>query len=272
MKKLLTFLVAFTALMTGCNKTTNNDLIPDTGRDSSTRNQQKVAINANVVEYRISPAYANNYVHWCQLWSSPLSSYERANACGPTAYMIAAHMIAAAHGYSFMPVSGNKLKAIIGKMGGVPISMGQISSHVARCDSPPLTTVSFTTTSKEKFKSFLESHLANGDPIVVPVRVSGGARTNDGRYTSENSWNNYDLSIVDQTTRPNYINSSGFGHFVVLIGVKISLSSCDAYAYYKDPLAQSGETRVCHYERFLASAAANGASNLYYDAIVIRKQ
>lgn len=272
MKKLLMLIIVSTSIITGCNKTTSNDLIPDLGRDSSSRIQQKVAVNTNVVEYKISTAYANNYAHWCQLWQSPLSSYERANSCGPTAYMIVAHMVATAHGYHFMPSSGEKLKAIIGKMGGVPISMDQIATHVKYWDNPPLTSISLTTSDRTKFAAFLESHLADGNPIIVPVRVTSSTRANDSRYTSVSSWANYDLDASDQTNRPNYINNSGFGHFVVVIGIKKSLVSCEALVYYKDPLSQSGTTRVCNYERFLSSAAANGASNLYYDAIVIRKQ
>ncbi len=265
----------FTLSVLACNKKESNDLLPN-GDQTATANdntsQAKVGLSGNTIEYRIATAYEKNYVHWCQLWDSPLSSYERANACGPTSYMIAAHMIAAAHGYGFMPVSGTKLKAIVTKMGGVPISMTQISSHVTNYDSPPLSTLSYTTTNRNAFKSFLEAQLAEGEPLIVPIRISGSLRTNDSRYTDENSLTNYDLDIVDKTTRPNYINTSGVGHFVVVIGIKKSLYTCNDYIYYKDPLAQSGATKVCSYERFLSSAAANGASNLYYDALVIKKQ
>lgn len=229
--------------------------------------QAKTSVSGSNVEYRISTAYENNYVHCCQLGITNGS-----NACGPAAYMLAAHMITAAHGWSFMPSNTSKLTAIVNNIGSLPIDMGQINTYVSVYDYTHLKTTMRITSDRNNFKSFMESSLATGDPVIVPVRISGSSRTNDSRYTSENSSSNYDLDGSDQSGRPNYINTTGIGHFVVVIGIKVIGSTGNGYVYYKDPLAAGGATKVCVYARFLNSALANGVSSTYYDAITISKK
>ncbi len=227
----------------------------------------RVSVNGSAVEYRVGSSYESNYVHTCQLGATNGS-----NACGPDAYMLAAHMIAGANGWSFMPSNITKLNRIISKIGSLPIGMTQISNFVAAYDNTHLQTSSIVTTNRNSFKSFLEDNLVYGDPVIVPIRISGGSRTNDSRYTTENSSTNYDIDGTDQSGRPNYVNTTGVGHFVVVIGIKVFGTTGDGYVYYKDPLASSGTTKVCVYSRFLNSALANGASNTYYDAIAIREK
>lgn len=282
MKRLLTYALLFTLSVSACTKHTN-DFLPELNNTDSSAGiimpQAKVAVNGNWVEYRIATIYEQHYAHWCQLWNSPLNLSERRNACGPTAYMLAVHMIAAAHGYSFMPSSGNKLQAIISAMGGVPVSMTDIASHASAHDSPPIDAQSYTTINRSLFKSFLESELADGNPVIVPIVINTNVSASDSRYTAESSVN-YDIDSAPQSGRPNYIVSSklsgGYGHFVVVVGIKIYTPTGQGYVYYKDPLAQSGTTKVCSYTRFLESAKINGSctepSCLYYDALTIRKQ
>lgn len=272
MKQTIIAILFFTLSMTAC--TQDSSLTPQPVEPSvpaSTANtnnaQAKTSIYGSTVEYRIRTTYEYNYVHCCQLWIS-----NGGNACGPTAYMLAAHMVAAASGWSFMPSNTSKLTAIVNHIGSMPIDMGQISTYVSEYDGTHLQTTTRVTTDRSSFKSFLENSLATGDPVIVPIRISGSSRVNDGRYTTENSSSNYDLDGSDQSGRPNYVNTSGIGHFVVVIGIKVFGSTGNGYVYYKDPLASSGATKMCVYSRFLNSALANGASNTYYDAIAISKK
>lgn len=235
-------------------------------QDTSTP-QARVSVSGTTVEYRINTPYESNYIHCCQLGVSGGS-----NACGPDAYMLAAHMIAAANSWSFMPSTTTKLSSIISNIGSMPISMGQISTYLSRYDYSYLKSSSYTTTDRNGFKSFLENSLATGDPVIVPIRIYGSSRTNDSRYTTENSTTNYDLDGTDQSGRPNYINSTGVGHFVVVIGIKVIGTTGNGYVYYKDPLASGGTTKVCVYARFLNSALSNGSTSNYYDAITISKK
>jgi len=277
MKKLITFSLLVVLCIIGCTKEQSFSV---EGSNPTPPSKAKISINNNWAEYQIATTYMSSYAHWCQLWNSPLTTYEKQNACGPTAYMLAAHMVASAHGYTFMPSSGAKLNAIVNSIGSLPISMNQIGSHISSYDSPPLTSVSYTSSSKSSFKSFLESHLFDGNPIIVPIVVSAGAATNNSRYTSEVQTVNYDLDSSPQTGRPNYVLTSkltgGYGHFVVVIGISIYIPTGNGLVFYKDPLSSSGATKVCSYTRFLASAKINGAciepNCMNYDAIVVKKQ
>ncbi len=272
MKQTIIALLIFTLSVTSCTK---RDPFPEgavepsaPASETSTPNTQaKISVSGSNVEYRINTVYENNYVHCCQLGVS-----NGGNACGPASYMLAAHMVAAGNGWSFMPSNTTKLTAIVNNIGAMPIDMGQISTYVSRYDGTYLKTTTRITTDRNNFKSFLENSLATGDPVIVPIRISGSSRANDSRYTTENSSNNYDLDGSDQYGRPNYINTSGIGHFVVVIGIKVIGSTGNGYVYYKDPLASGGATKVCVYGRFLNSALANGASSSYYDAITISKK
>lgn len=268
-------------LMLSCTKSSSDSFTPTSSVDSFNKTSSsaaKVAVNNNWVEYSVSTNYMNKYVHWCQLWSSPLSSYEKQNACGPTAYMLAAHMVAAAHGYTFMPCTGTKLKAIVTSMGMLPISMDQISSHILAHDSPPLISTSYVGSSRTAFKSFLESELCDGNPVIVPIMIST-LSPNEGRYCSTNPTSNYDIDSSPQTGRPNYILTSklqgGFGHFVVVTALHLYTPTGNGLVFYKDPLATTGTTKVCSYSRFLESARINGnctEPNCFnYDAIAVQK-
>lgn len=277
MKKLL--MISAVALLCACKKEITTLRRETTRHVDSSNAQARISVNGTYVEYHIKPEYEKQYEHWCQFWTSSLTSYEKSNACGPTAYMLAAHMIAAGHGYTFMPVSGTKLKAIIDKIGYLPISITQISTHLKSYDSPPLTAIQCFTQDRKYFTSFLESHLGDGNPLIVPVVVSGSARASEARYTSESSTDNFDIDASTQIGRPNYILTSkisgGVGHFVVVIGISIHISSGKGLVYYKDPLATNGSTKVCSYARFLESVRINGSCiepNCFgYDALVIKK-
>ncbi len=262
----------------GCKKEITAPLTECTD-NRSTSSSAKINVNNGRVEYTIKTEYANNYVHWCQLQASPLTTYEKQNACGPTAYMLAAHMVATAEGYTFMPVSGTKLKNIISAMGSVPIGMTQIATHITAHDSPPLTSISCTTSDRSAFRTFMESNLSDGNPIIVPIFIND-SKVNDVRYSSTAS-DNFDIDSSPQSGRPNYILTTkingGYGHFVVVIGISMSSTTgSNGLVYYKDPLANSGATKICSYTRFLESAKANGGCKepncINYDALVIKKQ
>lgn len=239
----------------------------------------RISTNGCWTEYRIKSVYESNYAHWCQLWASPLTSYERQNACGPVAYMIAAHMIAAASNLSFMPSSGSKLDAIVNHIGSLPISITQICSYVTAYDKPPLTSTLYSTESRTDFKNSIESELAAGNPVIVPIVITTLNKADDIRYTSELQTDNYDIDSSPQPGRPNYVLTSktngGYGHFIVVIGISIYNSTGYGLVYYKDPLSNSGATKVCSYTRFLESAKINGSCTepncKYYDAVAIKK-
>lgn len=277
MKKLMTIIAV--VFLAGACKKENGPLMKAASNEDALRSQSRISVNGNYTKYHIKPEYEQHYSHWCQFWNSPLTSYEKSNACGPTAYMLAAHMIAAAHGYTFMPASATKLNAIIDKIGYLPISITQISSHVKSYDSPPLEATQCFTQDRSYFKAFLQSHLADGNPLIVPVVVSGSSRANDARYTSASSTDNFDMDGSSQSGRPNYVlatkNNGGVGHFVVVIGITVYTPTGQGLVYYKDPLSHNGATRVCSYTRFLESARINGSCtepNCFgYDALVIEK-
>lgn len=273
MKKTIISMFFLTLGVTACTR--NSSLTPEVSSSNTATTQTttppatgaRVSVNGSTVEYRIGSSYESNYVHTCQLGATNGS-----NACGPDAYMLAAHMIAGANGWTFMPSNLTKLNSIISNIGSLPINMSQISSYVSSYNNSHIQTSSIVTSNRNSFKSFLEGNLATGDPVIVPIRISGSSRTNDSRYTTENSSTNYDLDGTDQSGRPNYVNTTGVGHFVVVIGIKVFGTTGNGYVYYKDPLASSGTTKVCVYGRFLNSALANGSSSTNYDGIVIRKK
>lgn len=259
-----TILLFIVLIMSACNKKT-----PAPELDGATTKHTRSVTNMNGwTEYRISSSYENNYMHFCQLNALAYGSL----ACGPTSYMLAAHMIAAANGWTFMPSSAAKLNAIISTIGPLPISLDQIENYVNIYDGTKLASVpQYGITSRSDFKLFLEENLLFGSPIVVGVRVAP-ARVNNSMYLSENSVTNHDIDGTDQPGRNYYINTSGANHFVVLIGIKINNATGNGYAYYKDPLATSGATKICSYSRFLNSILYNGGSACCYDGLAIRKK
>ena len=265
MKQTIIILLCAMLSMVACQKTTHT---PELDGVTSPHNTRSVTTTNGWTEYRISSPYENNYTHFCQLNAWAYGSL----ACGPTCYMLAAHMIAAANGWSFMPSNAAKLNAIISNIGPLPISLDQIENYVDLYDGTKLTTVSqYAVTSRSDFKIFLENNLCAGHPIIVGVRVAP-ARANNGMYLTENSITNHDIDGTDQAGRSYYINTSGANHCVVLIGIKINNATGSGYVYYKDPLATNGATKVCSYTRFLNSILYNGGSSCCYDGLAIRKK
>lgn len=263
-------MLILTFSVTACTR--NNSLSPSAmepqAPEQNTHNAQaRTSVSGTTVEYRINTSYESNYLHCCQLGATSGS-----NACGPDAYMLSAHMIAAANSWTFMPSNLTKLNGIIAGIGSLPIGMDQITTYVNRYDYTHIKSSPLTTTDRNAFKSFLENSLATGDPVIVPIRIYGSSRTNDSRYTTENSTTNYDLDGTNLSGRPNYVNTTGTGHFVVVVGIKVIGTTGNGYVYYKDPLASSGTTKICVYGRFLNSALANGTSNTKYDAVTISKK
>ena len=277
MKQTIIVIFLSTLIVLSCTKSDSpsRDIAPLSSQHSAAR----TSVTPEWVEYRINNAYATNYLHWCQLWASPLTTYERQNACGPVSYLLAAHMVAAGHGYTFMPCSGTKLRSIVDRIGSLPISMSDIYTYVHAYDKPPLTALSYSGNDRAAYKRFLESSLADGNPLIVPIEITKENCVNDSRYTSDAQTENYDLDSSPQAGRPNYIVTSklsgSYGHFVVVIAIKVSTTTGHGFVYYKDPLSSTGATKICSYTRFLESAKINGSCSepycINYDALCIKK-
>lgn len=288
MKQTIIFMLILTLSVTACTR--DNSLSPrveptaPATTTSTTTPQAKTSVSGTTVEYRINTAYESNYAHWSQKWAAtPLTSSQTYAACGPVSYMLSAHMLL---GSSF-PSSGSKLAYIVNRLQStygvfVPININVIPTYLTGTDGATLTSSGLigyshlggaTTADRNNFKSALQSELANGWPVMVPVNINIG-REDDSRYTTENSTTNYDTDGSDVSGRPNYLTGSisAPGHFIVLIGIKVNTTTGGGYVYYKDPYSVNSTTKVASYERFLNSALANGGTYNGYDAIAIRKK
>lgn len=265
MKQLRLLLLCILMMMNACTKKAP---APELDGATPSKDIRSVTISNGWTEYRISSNYENNYIHFCQLNAVAYGGL----VCGPTCYMLAAHMITAAHGWAFMPSNAAKLNAIVSNIGPLPISIDQIENYLNMYDGTKLMSVPhYGITSRSDFKLFLEENLLFGSPIIVGVRVAP-ARANNNMYLSENVAVNHDIDGADQPGRTYYINTNGVNHFVVLIGIKINNTTGSGYVYYKDPLAVNGATKVCSYTRFLNSILYNGGSSCCYDGLAIRKK
>lgn len=208
----------------------------------------------------IKQSYLDNYQHFYQI--NAKNEYPGNVLCGPTSYMLAAHMIASAKGHWY-PSTKPKIGSIYNALynaGKFDNAKGMYISDILwfcnTYDYPIIQTSYLRTSNRTSMKEYIEAYIKAGYPVIVTVNVYGmhGA-----------SWGN-DLDMTDQTGTHYYVSQSGsVGHFILLIGIKINADG-SGRIWYKDPLSASGETRCASYTRILDAMKYNGNNN-YYDAV-----
>jgi hypothetical protein len=215
-----------------------------------------------VGKYWLLGNYSFLYKHFCQLDASP--EYPGSVLCGPTSYMLAAHMIASNKGRVY-PCSKQKLGAIYNALRNAGkfdnrygMYINDITWFSTTYDYPVVKTTYMRTARRDVIKGYIEHYLKEGDPVIVPVNVFGL----QGSY-----WAN-DKDVQHVPGVKYYVSRSGsVGHFILLIGLELYADG-SGMAYYKDPLSRNGETRAVHYSRLLDAMLYNG-NILYYDALAV---
>ena len=212
--------------------------------------------------WNIKQEYLNQYVHFYQMDAKP--EYPGSVLCGPTSYMLGAHMIATAKGVWY-PSSKAKVGAIYTKLslaGKFDDDEGMYISDVQwfcnTYDYPVVKSSYLRTSNRDAMKEYIEFYIKSGYPVIATVNIFGL----QGSY-----WGN-DLDMTDQTGVKYYVSKNGpVGHFILLTGIKINADG-SVRIWYKDPLAKTGETRCASYTRILDAMKYNG-NNDYYDAVAI---
>lgn len=233
------------------------------GVESVTNNSgQQSSTTPTPGTWMIKAIYASEYQHFYQMNAKP--EYPGDVLCGPTSYMLAAHMIATSKGVSY-PSSKAKVGAIYTKLSqagkfddaeGMYISDVQWFSNTY--DYPVVKTSYRRTIDRTAMKEYIEFHLKSGYPVVVTVNVFGM----QGSY-----WVN-DGAMSDIAGTKYYISKNGpVGHFILLTGIKINADGSGTI-WYKDPLSSTGDTRSASYTRILDAMKYNG-NNDYYDAVAV---
>ncbi len=212
--------------------------------------------------WHINTSYSNQYIHFYQINAKP--EFPGNVLCGPTSYMLAAHMICAAKNHPY-PSSKAKLGAIYNVLSNAnkfDNSLGMYMSDLdwfnTNYDDPVVKTNIRRTSDRNNMKEFLEYHIKSGFPVIVTVDIFGmqGA-----------SWPN-DVAMTDQAGTQYYISKYGpVGHFILLTGIKVNADGSGTL-WYKDPLSSTGATRSASYTRILDAMKSNGNPN-YYDAIAV---
>ena len=212
--------------------------------------------------WNIKQEYLNQYMHFYQMDAKP--EYPGSVLCGPTSYMVAAHMIATAKGVWY-PSSKAKVGAIYTKLsqaGRFDDAEGMYISDVQwfcnTYDYPTIKTSYLRTSNRDAMKEYIEFYIKSGYPVIATVNIFGL----QGAY-----WGN-DLDMTDQSGVKYYVSKNGpVGHFILLTGIKINADG-SGRIWYKDPLAKTGETRCASYTRILDAMKFNG-NNDYYDAVAV---
>ena len=212
--------------------------------------------------WNIKQEYLNQYVHFYQMDAKP--EYPGSVLCGPTSYMLAAHMIATAKGVWY-PSSKAKVGAIYTKLSqagkfddGEGMYISDVQWFCNAYDYPIIKTSYLRTSNRDAMKEYIEFYIKSGYPVIATVNIFGL----QGTY-----WGN-DLDMTDQTGVKYYISKNGpVGHFILLTGIKINADG-SGRIWYKDPLAKTGETRYTSYTRILDAMKFNG-NNDYYDAVAV---
>lgn len=206
--------------------------------------------------------YQNEYVHFYQMHARP--EYPGAVLCGPTSYMLAAHMIAASKGNQY-PVGKQKLGAIyqvLARNDRFDDKNGMYISDLVwfsqNYDYPVIKSSYWRSTNRSLTKEYIEYNLKTGYPVIVTVNIFGlqsGFWSNDGDAQS-------------QLQKKYYIGFDGpVGHFILLIGIRINPDGTGT-VWYKDPLSVNGETRSVSYTRLLNAMLYNGNPQ-YYDFVAV---
>lgn len=210
----------------------------------------------------ISSNYLNQYVHTYQIDAKP--EYPGNVLCGPTSYMLAAHMICAAKNHPY-PSSKVKLGALYNALlnaGRFDNAEGMYISDIdwlsTNYDYPIVKTNYRRTSNRDNMKEFIEYHIKSGFPVIVTVDIFGLK----GAY-----WPN-DVAMTDQAGSSYYVSKNGpVGHFILLIGIKINADGSGTI-WYKDPLSSTATTRSASYTRILDAMKSNG-NTTYYDAVAV---
>ena len=212
--------------------------------------------------WHISPAYSNQYIHFYQLTAKP--ELPGGVLCGPTSYMLGAHMICASKGINF-PSSKAKVGAIYNALynaGKFDNNQGMYINDIdwfsTNYDYPTIKTDYRRTSDRSNMKEFIEYHIKSGFPVIATVNIFG----NKGAYSGN------DIAMYDQAQTHYYMSRYGtIGHFILLTGIKINADGSGT-VWYKDPLSQNNTTRSASYTRLLDAMKYNG-NDTYYDAIAI---
>jgi hypothetical protein len=212
--------------------------------------------------WNINTAYSNQYVHFYQIDAKP--DYPGGVLCGPTSYMLAAHMICAAKNHPY-PSSKAKVGAIYNALCAANkfdntqgMYMSDLDWFNSTYDDPVVKTNIRRTLDRNNMKEFIEYHIKSGFPVIVTVDVYG---------TKGSSWTN-DGAMADQSGTQYYISKNASdGHYIVLTGIKVNADGSGTI-WYKDPLSSTGATRSASYTRILDAMKSNGNPN-YYDAIAV---
>ena len=212
--------------------------------------------------WNIKQEYLNQYVHFYQMDAKP--EYPGSVLCGPTSYMLAAHMIATVKNVWY-PSSKAKVGAIYTKLsqaGKFDDAEGMYISDVQwfcnTYDYPTVKTSYLRTSSRDAMKEYIEFYIKSGYPVIATVNIFGL----QGAY-----WGN-DLDMSDQPGVKYYVSKNGpVGHFILLTGIKINTDG-SGRIWYKDPLSKTSETRCASYTRILDAMKYNG-NNDYYDAVAV---
>jgi hypothetical protein len=208
----------------------------------------------------IKQSYIDNYIHFYQMNAKP--DYPGGVLCGPTSYLMAAHMIASAKNHAY-PSSKPKLGAIYNALynaGKFDNTEGMYISDVLwfnnTYDNPVIQASYLRTSNRISMKEYIEGYLKAGYPVIATVNIYG---------MHGSSWTN-DGDGVDQASTQYYVSKNGpVGHFILLIGIKINADGSGTI-WYKDPLSSTGATRSASYSRILDAMKYNG-NNTYYDAV-----
>jgi hypothetical protein len=243
---------------------TETHLVQSTQPEISSINYSGYVSSATPVPgtWYIKQNYQDAYQHFYQMDAKP--DYPGNVLCGPTSYMLAAHMIVTAKGGTY-PSSKAKLGAIYTKLsqaGKFDDALGMYISDVKwfsdTYDYPAVKTSYLRTTSRDMMKEYLEYYIKTGYPVVVTADIFGL----QGAY-----WGN-DIDMSDQPNVKYYVSKNGpVGHFILLIGIKINADG-SGRVWYKDPLSKTSETRCASYTRILDAMKSNGNTD-YYDAVAV---
>lgn len=210
----------------------------------------------------IKPLYEQQYVHFWQMSAKP--EYPGGVLCGPTSYLLAAHMIATAKGWPY-PSSKTKVGAIYTKLsqaGKFDNTLGMYINDIhwfsSTYDFPVIKTSYSRTLLRSLCKEYIEYYLKTGYPVIVSININGA---------NSILWIN-DNGVDEKSGSSYYISKSGLtGHFILLTGIRINADGTGT-VWYKDPLSQYGETRSVYYSRLLDAMKANGNPD-YYDAVAV---
>jgi hypothetical protein len=240
---------------------------------------------ATTTVYRVKDEILNQFVFYCQLSATSLST--RTQTCAPDAYMMGANSIARFKGNNNYGANATKLTEIANRMGTTlasGTSFDQIKKYLNSYDTNFITASNMGgQLSRSSIKTFIENALENDRFVLVPVNayVMAPSRRNQLNLYSNNSTNpdlqatNSGASYYITSEKGHYQtggNSLVGGHWILIIKITIDNASGSGVVEYIDPLADnrspSSNRKFMNYTRLLDSNKINGNGQTTYDAIV----